>query len=201
MQWSSLAAPARAWQALAPMSVLSTLRSIPPLFGLTLPVAVIAADQLTKWLATRAFGLPMNICALEPDIHLRRLKIEVSPIADLSMYCNQGISWGLLQGDSPIKRWALFAFAAVMVLVLYNLLASARDHLSQWSLALLIGGAVGNAVDRALFGAVTDFVDASDVYFNYVFNVADAAITFGIIGMALVIFRDWRAERAAGPAS
>ena len=177
------------------MSVLFRLRAVPALFTLIIPAVVIAADQLTKWLATRAFGLPMDICAREPDIGARRLSIEISPVADLSMYCNQGISWGLLQGDSPLKRWALFLFAVVMVGVLYNLLSSATDRLSRWSLALLIGGAVGNAIDRALFGAVTDFVDASDVYFNYVFNVADAAITFGIIGMAVVFFRDWRADR------
>lgn len=179
------------------MTVLAALRRIPPFFGLVLPALLVVADQATKWLATRAFGLPMNICATDPYIQERGLKIEISPVADLSLLCNQGVSWGLLQGDSPLKRWALFAFAVVMVGVLYNLLSSAKDRLSQWSLSLLIGGAIGNAIDRALFGAVTDFVNASDVGFNYVFNLADSAITFGIIGMVLVVLRDWRAERAA----
>ena len=184
----------------SPSTVLASLRRIPPLFGVWVPLVIVLADQLTKWLATRAFGLPMNICAVDPYIERQGLKIEVSPVADLSLLCNQGVSWGLLQGDSVLKRWALFLFAVVMVAVIYNILSTARDALSRWSLALLIGGAVGNAIDRALFGAVTDFVNASDVGFNYVFNVADAAITFGIIGMAVVILRDWRAERAAAAA-
>jgi signal peptidase II len=179
------------------MRLLAAIRRIPPFFGLIVPIFTIALDQLTKWLATRAFDLPMNICAINPDVGLQRLHIEVSPIVDLSMYCNQGVSWGLLQGDSDLKRWALFLFAVVMVAVLYNLLSTAKDRLSRWSLSLLIGGAIGNAIDRALLGAVTDFIDASDVYFNYIFNVADSAITIGIIGMLLVIVRDWRDERKA----
>ena len=176
-------------------------RRIPPLFGLIVPAVVVVADQLTKWLATRAFDLPMSICATDPYVETRGLKIEISPIADLSLLCNQGVSWGLLQGDSALKRWALLIFALVMVAVLYSIMSTSRDRLSLWSLALLIGGAIGNAIDRALFGAVTDFVNASDIGFNYVFNVADAAITVGIIGLILAMLRDWMAERAAGRAA
>ena len=177
------------------------VRRIPASYGLFIPAVVIVADQITKWLATRAFGLPMNICALDPMIEEQGLKIEVSPIADLGLLCNQGVSWGLLQGDSSVKRWALLGFALLMTAGLYWFLSESRDRLSRWSLALLIGGAIGNAIDRALFGAVTDFVNASDVGFNYVFNVADAAITFGIIGLLLAGLRDWRRERAGAKVS
>ena len=182
------------------MSVMSTLRAIPTLWGGVLPAVVIVADQISKWAAAKAFDLPMNICATNPDIHLEGLRIEVSPIADLSLYCNQGISWGLLQGDSALKRWALLGFAIVMVAVLYNLLASAQDRLTKFFLGLLIGGAIGNAIDRALFGAVTDFINASDVRFNYVFNVADSAITVGIIGLFATMARDSLRQRRAAKA-
>ncbi len=183
------------------MSVKSTLRAIPTVWGGLLPLIVVAADQITKWAAAKAFALPMNICATNPDIHLERLRIEISPIADLTLYCNQGISWGLLQGDSALKRWALLGFALIMVGVLYNLLSSAQDRLTKFFLGLLIGGAIGNAIDRALFGAVTDFIDASDVRFNYVFNVADSAITVGIIGLFAMMARDSLRERKAAKAA
>ena len=179
-------------------SMIKTLKAavqqIPLLWGLWVPVVIIGIDQLTKWAATQAFNKPMSVCASEPYINVTR---EVSPVVDLSLLCNQGVSWGLLQGDSAIKRWGLLAFAIIMVVVLMSLLASAKDNLTRICLSLVIGGAVGNAIDRALFGAVTDFVNASDIGFNYVFNVADSAISIGIVGLLLVTLRDWREERKA----
>ncbi|MGB3456180.1 MAG: signal peptidase II [Litorimonas sp.] len=184
------------------MNVLRTLsrnvRAIPPVWGLWFPATIVVADQLTKWAATRAFDQPMSVCAVNPYISVTR---EVSPVVDLSLLCNQGVSWGLLQGDSPLKRWALFGFAVVMVVVLLGALAGARDRFSRLCLSLVIGGAVGNAIDRALFGAVTDFVNASDIGFNYVFNLADSAITVGIIGLLVATVLEWRAERKAAPSA
>lgn len=180
------------------MSFSDKLRQFPLWWGLIFPTIVVALDQLSKWAAVRAFDQPMNVCAIDPYINV---KIEVSPIIDLSILCNQGVSWGLLQGDSSFKRWGLLAFAVLMVGVLLYTLIDAKDRLSRLFLSLVIGGAVGNAIDRALFGAVTDFINASDIGFNYVFNVADSAITVGIIGLFYVMFRDWRAERRAKDAS
>lgn len=175
-------------------TVKSTLRQIPSFWGLWFPLIIVVVDQITKWAATSAFNKPMSVCASEPYINVTR---EVSPVVDLSLLCNQGVSWGLLQGDSALKRWGLLAFAIIMVLVLLSLLATAKDRFSRLCLSLVIGGAVGNAIDRALFGAVTDFVNASDIGFNYVFNVADSAITVGIIGLLLATIRDWHNERGA----
>ncbi|MEL6688535.1 MAG: signal peptidase II [Pseudomonadota bacterium] len=175
-------------------TVKSTLRQIPLLWGLWVPAVIAIVDQLTKWAATQAFNKPMSVCASEPYINVTR---EVSPIVDLSLLCNQGVSWGMLQGDSAMKRWGLLAFAIIMVFVLLSVLATAKDTFSRFCLSLVIGGAVGNAIDRALFGAVTDFVNASDIGFNYVFNVADSAISVGIAGLLIATFLEWRAERNA----
>lgn len=176
------------------MSLSNIIRRIPLFWGLLFPALIVGLDQLSKWAATRAFDQPMNVCAIDPYIRVTR---EVSPIVDLSILCNQGVSWGLMQGDSALKRWGLLIFAIFMVGVLLHVLSGAKDTLSRFSLSLVIGGAVGNAIDRALFGAVTDFINAEDIGFNYVFNVADSAITIGIIGLFYVMFRDWRAERKA----
>lgn len=179
------------------MSILESIRKIPVFYGLWVPAFVVAIDQLSKWAATRLFDLPMNICAIDPLIRRAGHHFEVSPILDISMLCNQGISWGLMQGDSALKRWALLAFAIIMVGILLSALINATDRFTRWCLALVIGGAIGNAIDRALFGAVTDFFDASDIGFYYVFNVADSAITVGIIGLLLGMVREGLNERKA----
>jgi len=155
------------------------------IFGVAVPILTVAFDQLTKYWAVKKFEAPMNICEINP---YPGLEIEVSPIVDLALVCNQGISWGLLQGDSSVKRWALTIFAFAMCIALFYVLAKAKDNLTRLSLGLIIGGAIGNGVDRALFGAVTDFINFSDIGFRWVFNVADSAITMGVIGLLLASF-------------
>lgn len=162
------------------------------LLGGLIPAILVALDQLSKWATTRFFDLPMSICATADP----RLTHELSPIADLSLLCNRGISWGLLQGDSSIKRWGLTIFAFLMTFALLYVLRNTKDRLGQMSLCLVISGAVGNAIDRLFFGAVTDMIDFSDIGFNYVFNVADSYITVGVIGLFISSFINDRREKA-----
>ena len=161
--------------------------------GGLLPGFLVGLDQLSKWATTRFFDVPMSICAKADP----RLTHEVSPIADLSLLCNRGISWGMLQGDSSIKRWGLTAFAFLMTVALIYVLRKTHDRLGQLSLCLVIAGAVGNAIDRLLFGAVTDMIDFSDIGFNYVFNVADSYITVGVIGLFISSYLNEKREKAA----
>ena len=168
------------------------------LMGGALPAALVALDQWSKWATTRFFDVPMSVCAQADP----RLTHEVSPIADLSLLCNRGISWGMLQGDSSLKRWGLTFFAFLMTIVLIYVLRKTEDRLGRISLSLVIAGAVGNAIDRLFFGAVTDMIDFSDIGFNYVFNVADSYITVGVIGLFLSSFlTDRREKRAAKSAA
>lgn len=163
------------------------------LLGGVIPAVLIGIDQWSKWATTRFFDVPMSVCAkADPNF-----TYEVSPIADLSLLCNRGISWGMLQGDSPIKRWGLTLFAFLMTVVLIYVLRKTADRLGQISLSLVIAGAVGNAIDRLFFGAVTDMIDFSDIGFNYVFNVADSYITVGIIGLFVSTYLTDRREKAA----
>ena len=150
------------------------------LWGALLPAAIVGADQLSKWWATRFFDQPMDICAREPGI---RLSFEVLPVFDLALLCNRGVSFGLLGGDGALKRWALTLLAVAVCGFLVWTLRTTRDTLSRLGIALIIGGAVGNAIDRALYGAVTDFLDFSDIGFDYVFNIADSAITVGVVAL------------------
>ncbi len=155
------------------------------IYCLAIPLVVIIIDQWTKYKAIKFFKAPMNICEINP---MPGLAYEFSPIVDLALVCNQGISWGLLQGDSSIKRWGLTVFAALMCGVLIYVLAKSKDWMNRLSIALIIGGAIGNGIDRALFGAVTDFINFSDIGFKWVFNVADSAISVGVIGLILASF-------------
>ena len=153
-------------------------------YGLVLPAVVVVLDQLSKWGATRFFGEPMDFCAKTPDLQLTH---DTTPVGDLALFCNQGISFGLLGGDSDLKRWALTLLALAVCALLVWTLRTTTDWLSRLGIGLIIGGAVGNAIDRALYGAVTDFIDMTDVvpFFTYIFNVADSAITVGVIAMLL----------------
>ncbi len=161
--------------------------------GGVIPAVLVALDQWSKWATTRFFEVPMGICA-QADPNFTH---EVSPLMDLSLLCNRGISWGMLQGDSSIKRWVLTLFAFCMTLVLVYVLRKTTDRLGQISLSFVIAGAVGNAIDRLLFGAVTDMINFSDIGFNYVFNVADSYITVGVIGLFLSSFLTERREKLA----
>ena len=165
--------------------------------GGAVPAILVALDQLSKWATMQLFKQPMNYCE-DPDKVLPR---EFSNLVDIHLICNRGISWGMLQGDSPLKRWALTIFAFLMTLALLYVLRKTQDRLGQFSLSLVIAGAVGNAIDRLLFGAVTDMIDFSDIHFNYVFNVADSYITVGIIGLFISSYLTEKRAKAAANAA
>lgn len=145
-------------------------------FGLA--AAVLAADQAVKAWILYGLNLPL------------RLSVEVLGPLRLTMVWNEGVSFGFLQARHDLARWGLTAFALLVALALAAWARQADRRLLGVSLGLIIGGAVGNAIDRARFGAVVDFVDVSALgFFPWVFNIADSAITIGVILMLLESFR------------
>lgn len=145
-------------------------------FGLA--AAVLAADQAVKAWILYGLNLPL------------RLSVEVLGPLRLTMVWNEGVSFGFLQARHDLARWGLTAFALLVALALAAWARKADRRLLGVSLGLIIGGAVGNAIDRARFGAVVDFVDVSALgFFPWVFNIADSAITIGVILMLLESFR------------
>jgi signal peptidase II len=105
-------------------------------------------------------------------------KIELSPIFDLTMTWNRGVSFGAFQADG-LARWGLFVVIGAIAVGFSIWLFRAERWLTALALAMVVGGAVGNLIDRARFGAVVDFLDFSGLYFPWIFNVADASISVG----------------------
>lgn len=155
------------------------------LLGLVPATLLFIADQVSKWWILEQIQLP------------RLGRIEISPIFDLTMVWNYGVSFGLLKAGSELERWGLVVLSGVISAVFAVWLARAERRLTALALGIVIGGALGNMVDRIRYGAVADFLDFSGLYFPYVFNVADAAITIGAAVLFLdLMFNDPKKARA-----
>lgn len=140
--------------------------------------AVFIADQLSKW---------AMLHVLELEVGGPR---EIAPFLELRLVWNPGISYGLLPQDDTTGRWLLVAFTVIASTLVLHWLYQARSRLLAISLGLILGGALGNLVDRVAYGAVVDFVHFHHGDFSwYVFNVADAAIVLGVIGLLVDSFR------------
>ena len=118
----------------------------------------------------------------------RKGAVKVTPFFDLVLAWNVGISFGWFQNDSVLAQAVLTTIKAVAVIVLAVWMARSRTLLATVALGLIIGGAVGNAIDRYAYGAVVDFalfhVDIGGKTYNwYVFNLADVAIVAGVAAL------------------
>lgn len=166
--------------------------------GLALAGSILVLDQLTKYLVLDRLNFSPPGClefqraegaerALLPNTCGH---IELSPVFDLTMVWNKGVSFGLFGADTWMGRLVLITFSVVISLgLLAGLLQSgplkAIRPLQGVAFGCIIGGAIGNAIDRALYGAVVDFLNFSDVYFPYVFNIADVGINLGVAAIIL----------------
>ena len=145
-------------------------------FGFAVATMVCLLDQASKVYLLLVFDLAANG------------PVRLGPFIDVILTRNTGISYGLFQTQGPLGQWVLLAFKAVAVLLLWIWLAHVKDRLAALSLGLIIGGAIGNAIDRLAYGWVADFVffhiSTPNWQFNwYVFNLADVAIVAGVVGL------------------
>ena len=158
-----------------------------PRTGLLIAALVFIADQLTKWLVNG----PLGLVAEGQQLHLL-------PFFDLTRVHNHGISLGLLTAASDTHRWLLVAFTAGIAAVVGYWLWKEPKRGDQLALGMVLGGALGNIVDRARFGYVLDFADLHVGEWRpfLVFNVADAAISIGVVILILRAFfvKDSRPE-------
>ncbi len=110
--------------------------------------------------------------------------VALTSFFDLVLVWNQGISYGLLPQESALGRLGLILFAVAASLALAVWLARIDSRLAAASIGLIIGGAIGNAIDRVAYGAVADFFSLHAFGYQwYVFNVADTAIVVGVVGL------------------
>ena len=134
------------------------------------------ADQASKLWLLHGFGLTQSD------------RVPITSFLDLVLAWNPGISYGLFRQTGPWGQWGLLALKAIAVVLLVAWLVRTHSRLAGLALGLIVGGAVGNAIDRVVHGAVMDFVlfhiTASTWTFEwYVFNLADAAIVAGVVGL------------------
>jgi signal peptidase II len=145
-------------------------------------VLVLALDQASKYAV---------IHMMELD---RRLAIDVwPPFLNFRMAWNRGVNFGLFANDAEVMRWVLIVVAlAISILVWLWAKRDTPDGVVQLSVGLLVGGAIGNVVDRVIYGAVADFINMSCCGINnpYAFNIADVAIFAGAIGLVLFAGRN-----------
>jgi signal peptidase II len=155
--------------------------------GLIAVLLVFLFDQASKWLVTHPL-----------DLQMRRV-IEVLPFFDLRWVENYGVSMGFLTADSVLGQWLLVGLTAIIAIGVAIWLWREKNRVDVIALGLVLGGALGNILDRLRFGHVVDF---ADLHFGawrpfLVFNVADAAITIGVL---LLVLRALLTREGRGPA-
>ena len=158
--------------------------------GVIAAVAVLVLDQASKFWLVRVFDIA------------HRGTVKLAPFFDLVLAWNQGISFGWFQNDGAVAQFVLMAVKVVAVVVLGVWMARSRTLLATLALGLIIGGAVGNGIDRFAYGAVIDFalfhVQIGGNTFNwYVFNLADVAIVAGVAALLYDSF--WGIPAAKAP--
>jgi signal peptidase II len=144
--------------------------------GVIAAIAVLVLDQASKYWLLFVYDLA------------HRGSVKVAPFFDLVLAMNVGISFGWFQSDNQLAQIALIIIKAVAVIVLAIWMARSRTLMATLALGLIIGGAVGNAIDRFTYGAVVDFAlfhvqIAGKTYEWYVFNLADVAIVAGVAAL------------------
>ena len=147
--------------------------------GLAVAFAVFAFDQLTKWIVTG----PLGVDQLGDQLVLL-------PIFNLTYVENNGISLGLLNATNAVGRWLLVAMTSAIAIGVAVWIGREKNRADQAALGMVLGGALGNILDRVRHGYVVDFADLHFGEFRpfLVFNVGDAAISIAVVILLLRAF-------------
>ena len=153
--------------------------------GLATVLIVFIADQLLKCWLLYSVGLAENG------------PYDLASFLTIVLAWNRGISYGLFQQGTDLGRWFLVVISFVAAIWLWRWMWREQRRFSVFSLALILGGALGNGLDRAVYGAVVDFVHVHWGSFSwYIFNIADVAIVVGVLVLLYESFRP-SAEKTA----
>lgn len=146
--------------------------------GVIAGLIVLAADQASKWWILNVLDLPS------------KRQVVLLPVLNFAMVWNRGVTFGMLNGLGGLGHVILAVVALCVVGALGVWMNRAETRLAAVAIGGIIGGAVGNTIDRVRFGAVVDFIQAQLIspwgnLFPWVFNVADSAIVCGVIALII----------------
>jgi signal peptidase II len=160
----------------------------PRISGALTALAVLLADHASKYWVL--YGLK-----LQSDE-----RVVVAPFLNFELHWNPGVSFSLFQQDTAAGRWMLLGLTLAATVLLSIWLWRVGSRLAAFGLGAIVGGALGNGYDRFIYGAVVDFLDFHAFgYHFYVFNLADSAITLGVVVLLLdSVLTDRRARPPAG---
>ncbi|MCB1531815.1 MAG: signal peptidase II [Alphaproteobacteria bacterium] len=165
-----------------------THRQIFGYFGLS--ALILLLDQISKWAVTETMIKPA--LAVENTYgffewygqaqgQLPPAAIDVLPFFNIVMVWNRGVSFGMLTQDTALGSWLLVGLSVVITVWFTGWLFFAKSRLQRLGIAMVIGGAIGNAIDRIRFNGVIDFLDFHAFGWHYpAFNVADSCIVVGV---------------------
>lgn len=143
-------------------------------------IIIIVADQTSKWWILEKIMQPPRV-------------INVNEYFNLVLTWNNGISFGLFNNNNEINALIISLIATGIIIFLIRLLSKSKTKKLSIGLGMIIGGAIGNVIDRSIYGAVMDFLDVHiNVYHWPAFNVADSAIT---VGALILVFDSLFAQR------
>ena len=147
--------------------------------GFSIALLVFALDQLTKWIVTGPLGV--NTIGAE---------YYILPIFQFTYTQNNGISLGLLNAQTEVGRWMLVGVTTAIAIGVAVWIGREKNRIDQAALGMVLGGALGNILDRTLHGYVVDFLDLHFGDFRpfLVFNVGDAAISIAVVILLLRAF-------------
>jgi len=147
--------------------------------GFLVALIVFVLDQLAKWVVTH----PLGINEIGDQLVLL-------PIFNFTYTRNEGISLGLLNATNPVGRWMLVGLTTAIAVGVAVWIGRERNRIDQIALGMVLGGALGNIIDRVRFGYVVDFADLHFGDFRpfLVFNVGDAAISIAVVILLLRAF-------------
>jgi signal peptidase II len=156
--------------------------------GFVVAILIFVADQLAKWLVTG----PLGINQIGDQLVLLQ-------IFNFTYTQNNGISLGLFNAQTEVGRWMLVAVTSAIAIVVAYWIGREKNRIDQLALGMVLGGALGNILDRVRHGYVVDF---ADLHFGtlrpfLIFNVGDAAISIGVVILLLRAFLT-RKDRAQG---
>ena len=163
-------------------------------------LAIFVFDQLSKWWVTEylirpklgeEFGIsrPLGLWLMSAPERLPPVEIPVTSFFNIVMVWNRGISFGIMNQHTDYGQWILIGLALVIVAIFTVWMLKSASRLQSLGIALVIGGALGNVVDRFRFGAVIDFLDFHINNWHWpAFNVSDSCICIGVFLLILQSF-------------